>query len=273
MIILYALIFSLVQALTEFWPISSSGHLVLLHDVFRVDLVDNMTFDVALHIGTALALLVYFWADIARYWKAFLTMFRGFNIAQDDQKTVVNIILATIPAILVGLIFDNAIEKYLRSVLVVAIALFVGGVIILIVEHYSKRRIPFEGLSLPEAILIGLAQAIALIPGVSRSGATIIAGMALNLKRVEAARFSFLLSIPVVLAAGIKKLFDVQLMTLSNREVYLLIFGAMATFITGYLVIKGFLKYIESHSLKVFAWYRIIVGAILLSLVVLKVIS
>ncbi len=264
-----ALIFSIVQALTEFWPISSSGHLVLLHQFVSFEILDNLAFDTALHLGTALALIVYFRQDISRYWKAFWSMRKGVNFTHDDQRTVVNIILGTIPAVIVGLLAENWIEKYFRNLWTVAIALFVGGVVILIVERYSKRRIIYESLSIPEACLIGLAQALALIPGVSRSGATIVAGMAINLKREEAARFSFLLSIPVVLLAGVKQLFEVNLMLLNNREMFILLFSIVLTFWLGYLVIKGFLKFLQKNSLSVFAWYRIVLALIIVGVIYL----
>jgi undecaprenyl-diphosphatase len=265
MLIFYTLILAIVQGVTEFWPISSSGHLIILHDLFNVDIVNSLTFDVALHFGTLLAILSYFWRDILRYIKAFGRFFTGFNIGQEDQKTVLNIIVATIPTVIIGYFFNKYWETLFRSVWAVAIALVLGGILMLIVEARSRRKVLFESLALPEAFLIGVAQAIALIPGVSRSGATIVAGMALNLKREEAARFAFILSLPVVLAAFILKIIDLDRALLAPSDWYIMAFGIVVSAITGYFVIKTFLSYLQKRTLKVFAWYRIVIGLTALS--------
>jgi undecaprenyl-diphosphatase len=264
MLFFYALIFSIVQAVTEFLPVSSSGHLIIFHKILDFSVVDTLTFDVALHIGTAIALLIYFRCEIYKYFKAFLSMFSGFNLGNEEQKTVINLIIATIPAVFIGIFFESIIEGIFRNILVVSIALIVGGIIIIIAERFSQKKITYEGLSLPESFLIGCAQSLALIPGVSRSGATIITGMILKLKRSEAAKFSFLLSIPIVLGAGLKKFFDLDLNLLSSLEWQLFGFGILMSLILSYFVIKYFLQFIQTKSLSVFGYYRIIVGVILL---------
>ncbi|OGF31667.1 undecaprenyl-diphosphatase UppP [Candidatus Falkowbacteria bacterium RIFOXYD2_FULL_35_9] len=269
MYFLYAIILAIVQAVTEFWPVSSSGHLVILHQILPLNQINALSFDIALHLGTVLALIIFFRQDLKKYFLAFLQMFRSFNLGNDEQKTVLNLLVATVPAVLAGYFLDYYIELYFRSLLVVSISLIVGAIIIFIVEKWSRKTASFEGLSIPEAIIIGCAQALALIPGVSRSGSTIITGMVLKLKRSEAAKFSFLLSIPIVLGAGIKKMLDISIFTLEKTEQYLFLVGFLTAFIVGYLIIKYFLKFLEKHSLSVFAWYRIILGIVILLIALL----
>lgn len=270
MIIFYAIILAVVQGITEFLPISSSGHLVILHDYLQMGSIDSLTFDVALHVGTALALIIYFYKDIKKYFKAFLRMFRCFNIGQEEQKTVLNLIIATIPAALVGFFLESIIEGYFRNSLVVAINLIVVGILFFIVEKYSKKKIHYEGLSLVESFIIGCSQCLALIPGVSRSGITIITGMSLNMKRDEAARFSFLLGIPIILGAGVKKIIDFDFSQITVQESYLLIIGIVVSLLTGYFVVKFLLNFLQKRSLNIFGWYRIILGILLLILLFYK---
>ncbi|HCC23769.1 TPA: undecaprenyl-diphosphatase UppP [Candidatus Falkowbacteria bacterium] len=265
MIIIYATFFALVQAVTEFWPVSSSGHLVLLHELLQMQVIDDLTFDVALHLGTALALIWYFWVDIKRYAKAFFSIFRGVNLGSEDQKTVFNLMLATVPAVLVGIFLESTIEVVFRSVIIVAINLIVGGLIIFAVERWGQKKRDFENLSLIESFGIGCAQALALIPGVSRSGSTIITGMILKLKRPEAARFSFLLSIPIVLGAAAKKLFEISWNLVSAKELYIFLYSVILTFVIGYFIIKYFLRFLQNRSLNIFGWYRILLGLIILA--------
>jgi len=270
MVIVYATFFAIIQAITEFWPVSSSGHLVLLHEVLQLQLVDDLTFDVALHLGTALSLIWYFWPEIKKYVGAFFSLFKGINLGREEQKTVLNLMIATVPAVLAGVFLENIIEIFLRNLLTVSITLVVGGVIILLVEKYGKQRRDYENLSLPESLLVGCAQALALIPGVSRSGSTIITGMLLKLKRQEAAKFSFLLSIPVVLGAGAKKILDISWNLVSVKEIYVFGYSILLTFVIGYFIIKYFLRFLQNRSLSIFGWYRIVLGLIVLGLYLLS---
>lgn len=264
MLVIYTILFALVQAVTEFLPVSSSGHLILLHNILNIEMIDSLSFDVALHVGTAFALVAYFWKDIKRYFIAFMHLFTKFNIARDEQKTVISLILATIPAALVGFFLESYIEIHLRNSLVVALSLIVGGIIFFVVERYSRQQRSYEALSIPEAFMIGIVQVLALIPGVSRSGSTIVTGMVLNLKREDAARFSFLLGIPVVLGAGLKKGLDLDLQIISSQELYLMLLGGIVSMVVGYVVIKYFLRFLQKSSLNIFGVYRIILGLIIL---------
>lgn len=270
MLILYAFILAIVQAITEFWPISSSGHLLVLHEFLNFEIANSFTFDIALHLGTLLALVLYFWHDIVRYFKTFLSMFHSFNLANEEQKTVLNIVIATIPAVIIGFLASDFIEMYARNLLIVAIALILGGLVLWGVEHWGQKKRNYESLSIPEALIVGLAQTLAFVPGVSRSGATIIAGMWLKLKRAEAARFSFLLSIPAVLGAALSQLVKFSWAGISFEEKYIFIFAILVSFFGGYLVIKYFLKFLEKRPLYIFAYYRIIFGLLILAVLYFK---
>jgi len=269
MFYIYTLIFAVVQGITEFLPVSSSGHLVVLHDIFQMGTVDNLAFDVALHVGTLLALIIYFRVDLLRYVVAVLELFipkRPINRA--DLSDVLFLIYGSIPAALVGFIFAGFIEEKLRSAWVVVVTLFGGAILFFLVERFGKHEHDFTGLGLGRALYIGCAQALALIPGVSRSGITIVAGMSVKLKRTEAAKFSFLLSIPAVFGAGVFEFFDIDWSALSSGVLLSFVIGILVSFLVGYFVIKYFLRFLEHHRLNVFGWYRIglavIIGAWLL---------
>lgn len=258
-----AILAGLIQGITEFLPISSSGHLVLFHDFFGFGFVDDVAFDVILHLGTAAALLTFFWRDILGYATALL----GMRSAPLERRLAWYMIAGTLPAVIAGVLFESVIETSLRSVVVVAWMLIIVGILLYIVDRVAQGTRSIEQLTLPGSILIGCAQALALVPGISRSGITIIAGLQQKLHRQAAARFSFLLSIPVVLGAGAKKIVDI----IQNHELVAGNFGVLAlgfivSAITGYLCLGYFLRFLEHHSLRVFAYYRIIFGLILLAI-------
>ena len=257
-----AIIFGLIQGLTEFLPVSSSGHSVILHNFISVALENELAFDVSLHAGTLLALVIFFRKDISgllRFW--FLSL-RGEK--SDLSRISWLIILGTVPAGLAGYFWSDLIEFVFRSILVVAVMLIVIGILFLIVEAKGKKNKEMKELDWKSALIIGLAQALALIPGTSRSGITIIAGMATGLKREVAVRFSFLLSIPIILGAVIKEAPQIIGANLILDD-YLIIFaGFMSAFIFGWLAIKYFLAFSQKYTLKAFAIYRFILAVVLL---------
>ncbi|MFH1226214.1 MAG: undecaprenyl-diphosphatase UppP [bacterium] len=258
-------IFGLVQGLTEFWPISSSGHLLILHEILsasgRIDFIDSLSFDTALHLGTLLALLIFFFKDIKKYFLAFLSSFVKFDPRRnEDQRLAWLIAIATIPAGLAGLFLENIINTFLRSPWWVAGMLIGVAILFIIFEKFSKKWAEIKDLSWWQSIVIGVAQAIALIPGVSRSGITIITGMAFNLKREAAARFSFILSVPIVFGAGLKKVYDLGQAGMSNEQSYIFLIGLAVSAIVGWFAVKYLLKFLTSHSLNYFAYYRIAIG-------------
>lgn len=261
----------IVQGLTEFLPISSSGHLVIFHNLLNWQTVDNLAFDVFLHWGTLLALIIYFYKDIIRYLRAFLKSLRRWNLKSDlNQKIAWLILISMVPAVIAGLFLDDIINSIFRNSFSVAMFLIVVGIIFLMVEKYTQKNLELQSLTWQKSLFFGLAQALALIPGVSRSGATISAGMAMKLNREVAARFSFLMSIPIVFAAGAKKAWDLRDIILSGQDIFIYLAGALAALVIGIITIKYLLAYLKNHTLNIFAYYRIILGiAIIIYLVVI----
>ncbi len=252
-----------VQGLTEFLPISSSGHLIIFHEFFNLDFGDDVLFDVVLHLGTFLALMIFFYQDVLKLIRGFFSSLINWNLENNfNQRLAWWIIIATIPAVVAGFFLEDIITIYLRSPLVVALMLIVFGGLLWLADTYFTKHRTVGQLAWWEAGIIGVAQVLAFVPGVSRSGITMIAGLSRKLNRSEAARFSFLLSIPTIGGAGLKKVLEVS--DWSNLNLTLLVFGFIASLITAYLVIRFFLGYIARHSLAVFVWYRVIIGVLIL---------
>lgn len=267
----FSILAGIIQGLTEFLPISSSGHLVLFHEFFPDlglsasggKLPDDLVFDVALHLGTLLALVWFFYKDIEKIFRGFFSSLANWNLANNfNQRLAWLIIIGTIPAVIAGYFFEDFISNNLRSSYLVALMFIIVAILFWLFEKYSVRQKDLQAMSKFDALLVGLAQLIALIPGVSRSGITIIAGLGRQLKREEAARFSFLLSVPVVFGAGLKKLIGLE--RLAAGDFFILLLGFLASAITGYFSIKYLLKYLSRHSLNIFAWYRLIIGCLIL---------
>lgn len=261
----------IIQGLTEFLPISSSGHLVIFHDFFNFEFPDNLAFDVVLHLGTLVSLLIFFAKDVLKYLTSFFQSFVKRDLKNNlDQRLAWYLFLATLPAAIVGYFFEDQIETIFRGSAIVAVMLIIFGIILYLADKYFSKINTISQLKLNNAFVIGIAQAIALVPGVSRSGITIIAGLSQKLKRQDAARFSFLLAMPIVFGAGFKKIMDLfGESTLVLADLTILILGFLSAAITGYLCIKYFLKFLENHSLKIFAYYRIILGIIILLVIFL----
>ncbi len=266
MMYLISIILGAVQGLTEFIPVSSSGHLVVLHEVLHFNMEDNVAFDVALHLGTAIAIIIYFRAEIKRYitviWQA---CFAPKNMNKDDLSVTLNIIYASVPAIVIGLLLEGFIEENLRSIWVVSATLVIVAILFFVIEKYSKQNMRKEKLKLGQAVLIGFGQALALIPGVSRSGITITAGMSIGLKREQAASFSFLLGVPIILGAGAYKMLSFNWHNIDVSTLLNFFIGFMVSALVGYFVIKYLLKYLAEHKLYVFAYYRIGLAVLLIA--------
>jgi len=241
-----AIVLGLVQGLTEFLPVSSTAHLIFFPWLFgwSGDL-NTLTFDVALHGGTLLALLICFYRD----W---------IDMLLHDRKTLVTILLAIVPAGVAGIAFHDIVEHTLRSPLVIAASLILFGWLMIVAEKagkQAKRKVSFM-----DAMIIGCAQAIALIPGTSRSGITITAGLFSNIKRETAARFSFLLSTPVIGGATLLECRKL-LKTPGDYQIDLFVAGFIAAFISGLIAIKFLLWYLKRHPLNSFAYYRFALAA------------
>jgi len=271
--LLKAAILGIVQGLTEFLPVSSTGHLVLLEEGLDVSQDKfGLTFDAAIHLGTLLAILVYFWTTVVRLLKGWLGSIRARRWDCDaDARLAWLIVIGTVPAALIGFFFENTVEEKLRDPAWVATMLILFSGALVLAEVWGKKRLQASQLGAPGALLVGLAQAVALIPGVSRSGITMSAGMLAKLDRQQAAVFAFLLSGPIVAGAGLKQLYDVAkeirdgLLTWDDLGFFAV--GFVLAAITGYFTIRFFLAYLQRHSLYPFVVYRVLVGAMLLAVV------
>jgi undecaprenyl-diphosphatase len=254
--LLAAALLGVVQGITEFLPISSSAHLILARAFFGVDAeAFGLAFDVACHVGTLLAVVAFFRADIVAMIAALPDALR-INPGSDGKR-IQRILVGTVPIVIVGVLWADALERSTRTPTVVAVALAAGALLLLAIERMGLRGAGEEVLSLPGAFVMGAAQACALIPGVSRSGSTIAAGMALGLRRDVAARFTFLMSIPAILAAAAKEGLALRHIPLAPGEPLLFVVGMATSAVVGYVTVKYFVRFLGTHRLDVFAWYRL----------------
>ncbi len=263
MSILQAIILGLVQGLTEFIPVSSSGHLILFHDFLGVSLSPQagFIFDMALNIGTLSALLLYFHREVLELARAI------FNKQAKLFRLAWLLVLATIPAAIFGFLLKSTAESAFRSSRLVATSLIVAGCIMLIVEWYAKKakaKTKLADVSIKQSLAVGLAQAFAIIPGVSRSGATITTGLLTNIDRVDATRFSFLLGIPIMFGAILDTLLSGSAISNINGEKGIFLSGILAAFLSGLFAIKFMLRFLSKHTLDIFGYYRIVLGVVVL---------
>jgi len=256
-----AALLGVVQGLTEFLPVSSSGHLILARAFSGWDPGRfGLAFDVACHVGTLLAVVAYFRRDIFRLAVAAPAALSGRDGAWERLGRL--IVVGTLPVVVVGLLFADAIETTLRSPLVVAIALTVGAIGLLAAEWLGEKRRGDETLGYGEAVAIGVAQASALVPGISRSGATLTVAMLLGLRREAAARFVFLLSLPAIVAAALKESMDIAAVGVAGLPVGIFAVGLVTSAVVGYVTVKFFIRYLAGHTLHVFAAYRLVLAAL-----------
>jgi undecaprenyl-diphosphatase len=254
-----AALLGVVQGLTEFLPISSSAHLILARAVFGWDAgALNRPFDVACHLGTLVAVVTYFRADLAAMVRALPGAFS--SAPGPDARRIWLIAAATVPIVIVGVAFSGLVDAARENERATAIALLAGAGLLFLVERLAPRTGTDATLSMGGAVLIGIAQALALQPGLSRSGATITAGMLLGLHRLSAARFAFLIGIPAIAAAGANEALGLREVTVTPDDWALFGVGVVSSAVVGYLAIAVLLKFLVSHRLDVFAWYRIAVA-------------
>ena len=258
-----AFLMGLLQGIAEFLPISSSAHLILLPWLFAWEdpLLHSLTFDVALHVGTLAAIVAYFWSDWMTWLRALPHLFK--RQQTPAVMMVWGVILGTIPAAVLGLLFQDVIETSLRHPMQIAVVLAVMGVVIAIVDIRSSAQRSLAQLTYRDAVWIGVAQSLALIPGVSRSGATMSAGRLLGFDRVAVARFSFLLSMPITLAAVVGKAPD--LLTIRGGDVLTTLIGVLTAAVTGVLVIDLMLQWIRQIGFVWFAYYRIVLACVVVA--------
>lgn len=272
--LLQAILLGIIQGITEFLPVSSSAHLRVATELMGIGDA-GAAFTAITQIGTEAAVIVFFWRDITRIiGRWFRSLWAG--VPRRDPEAMLGwwIILGTLPIVILGLLFQDAIESTLRSLWFVAISLIVFGVVLGVADRLGRRERELANLTAGRAIIYGLAQALALIPGVSRSGGTITAGLFMGFTREAAARYSFLLAIPAVLGSGLLQLYKVlKAPESAGAPMSLTLVATVIAFAVGLLVIGVFMKYIARGSFLPFVVYRIALGAVILVLLATGVLS
>jgi undecaprenyl-diphosphatase len=261
-----AIVLGIVQGLTEFLPVSSSGHLIVVPFLlgWQDPFIDSLAFSVMLHIATLLALLLYFREDWLRLVPAGLAVIRDRSVRDDpDRRLAWLLVVATIPAVIVGVVLNDPIENAFRRPELVAMTLVIGAAILYLADRLGARSRGMETISFPLALGIGAAQALALVPGVSRSGISISAGLFAGLDRESAARFAFLMAAPITAGAGLWELRKVLAGEAGvDLPIVPLLAGMLAALIAGLLAIAVLLRYLRTHGLTVFVVYRLALAAV-----------
>jgi undecaprenyl-diphosphatase len=284
--ILQAIILGIVQGATEFIPVSSSAHLIIVPWLFgwTDPALTSLSFDVALHIGTLVAVLVYFAVDWIRLIRAFVQSLVQRKIGSDpDRRLAWLVLLGTLPGAIVGVLAESKIEQLfhtpgtpirLPAIIAMAVIIAILGLALFLAERLVRHTRQLNGLSFKDTAIIGLAQALAVFPGVSRSGSTITAGLALGLKREAAARFSFLLSAPIIAGAGLKSLVEVlggiHSGAIAAAELVLFPVGVIAAAVSGYLCIGFLLRYLQRRSINIFVYYRWALAVLLIVVALIR---
>ncbi|MGB3307297.1 MAG: undecaprenyl-diphosphatase UppP [Thermomicrobiales bacterium] len=282
-----AIVLGIVQGLTEFLPVSSSAHLVIFPWLFDWE-TSSLSFDAALHLGTLVAVIAYFWRDItgmlaaipvALGRPAYLLTTPGDELAnrQRDGRLGLLIVIATVPGLVAGLLLESKIDKFFHTaensrgaIAMIATMLIVVGLILGWADKTASHRRSLTGMRWMDAVIIGLVQATAIFPGVSRSGSTISAGLFRGLKRADAARFSFLAGMPLILGAGVKGLIDAADEGMSSHDVTLFLAGGITAAIVGFFAISGLLKFLQRQSTMVFVVYRVLFGLFLFAMLFIR---
>jgi undecaprenyl-diphosphatase len=259
MTILETVVIAVVEGITEFLPISSTGHMIITEALLGMN-IDEFTkaFTVNIQFGAILSVVVLYWKRFLQSWTFYQKLFVAF-----------------LPAAVIGFLANDLIDKLLENVLVVAITMFVGGVLLLFVDKWFSKESQDQEVTYPKALKIGFWQCIAMIPGVSRSAASIIGGMQQKLSRTNAAEFSFFLAVPTMAAASGYKLLKIILapngMSMLKDNLTTLLIGNIVAFIVAMIAIKTFITFLQKHGFKVFGWYRIVVGLILITLLLMGI--
>lgn len=264
MSLLDSIILGVVQGITEFLPISSSGHLILIREFLNIsENGEILVFDIFIHVATALAIIVYFWSDLVHLLKGLIEK-NDISYKNKSWRLALAIIIGSIPAAILGILFEDKIQEVFRSTNSVVWILLIGSLLIAGAEVFtSKMKRDYNSkISIPKGFLIGIFQALALMPGMSRSGATISGGLFLGLSRSEAARFSFLLGLPVMLGAGLIKVVSGGLV-ISGVSIFVMLSGAITAFLVGLISITLLMKILKSRTLWGFVGYRLVLVILL----------
>ncbi len=268
--IIQAIVLGITEGATEFLPVSSTGHLIIVRKFLGLPLIGSLAFDAVLQLAAALALVVYFRRDIFRLIKIFIDTLRGRLMEQKDKTLLWAIVLGTLPAVVIGLLLQEYLDTVFRNVKIVALALMAGSVLMYAAQKYSRKYLrKYEGqsarISTKQGIVVGFFQALALVPGISRSGATIAGGLFSGWSREDAVRFSFLLSVPILLGSGLVELWKVRdLFTIAAGMP--LFVGSLASFLVAFAAIYYMIRFLKNHNLTLFIWYRLAVAVLILFL-------
>jgi undecaprenyl-diphosphatase len=261
-----AAILGIIEGLTEFVPVSSSGHLIIARQLLGLQNATGLTFDAILQLGAILALGIYFWRDLFELAVNFLRIVSGRSVSTYHRTLLWAIVIGTIPGVIFGFLLEHKMETVFRNVALVAVTLILGSILMLVAERFAKGNKP---LTLKNGLAIGFFQALALFPGVSRSGSTISGGLLLGLNRGEIIKFSFLLSFPIIVGSGLKKLYEAWHAHESGVIGGPLLVGFLCSFAFGLASIHFLIRYLKTHSMNVFAVYRIALALVILFFVVL----
>jgi undecaprenyl-diphosphatase len=271
---LQAIILGFVQGFSEFLPISSSAHLILVPWAlgwhFFIDNPGlNKTFDVALHLGTLVAVVVYFWHDLVRLVAAFFRSLARRKVQTPEERLAWLLLISTIPGALLGAALESFVEDQLGRPLIIGILMIVMALVLWVVDRSARQTRELTALRWPDSVWIGLAQALALAPGVSRSGITIVAGRALSLRREAAVRYSFLLSVPIIAGAAALKGYELAQSGMPAGTAMPFVLGIASAAVGGFLAIAFLLRYIRTHGFGLFVIYRLAVGsAVIIAIIV-----
>ena len=270
--ILKAILLGVVQGLTEFLPISSTAHLRIVPSFFGWGDI-GASYTAVIQVGTMIAIILYFRNDLMNMTKAMLLSIKTKDYKSKDTRLLLMIILGTIPIVIFGFLLKNLIRNQFRSMYIMAGSLIFFSIILYIADKYTKKKVNLETITTKDGIIIGFFQALALIPGASRSGSTISGAFFRNMTREDAARFSFLLSIPAVLLSGVFELFSQRATLLSGESVILsLVIATVVSGVVGYWSIWFLLSYIKKHSMMLFVVYRIVFGILIIILLYTNII-
>ncbi|MEN9647603.1 MAG: hypothetical protein RLY57_407 [Candidatus Parcubacteria bacterium] len=263
MTFLQSIILGLIQGLTEFIPVSSTGHLIIVRQVLGIT-DGGLAFDAVLQLATACAVLVYFWKDIRSLVVTSIKYVAKKTVDTTEIIMLKAVVVGTIPAIVLGILLESYMETAFRSIFVVIVTLILGSILMYIAEWYTKQKGYDESLTPYKALTVGLFQCLALLPGMSRSGSTISGGLFAGLNREMATRFSFLLSFPILFGTGLKKLGDILTSSYSLHELATLALGSLTAFVVGFAAIHFLITYLRTHTMHIFVWYRIVLVVVLL---------
>lgn len=260
-----AIVYGIVQGLTEFLPISSSGHLFLVPTLLKWKDA-GAGFTAVIQLGTLAAVFIYFWSDLVKLSSAWFKSLANKEARETPEaRQAWGVFYGTIPIIVIGLLLKSQIEGSFRSPWVVASTLIGFGLLMGLAEKLGGQKIPSDGVTVKHGLLLGLWQCLALVPGSSRSGSTITGGLFMGLERGAAARYSFLLSVPAVLASGLYKLID-ERKNLLEEGLTATIVGTVVSFVVGYLAVAWLMKFLQNRSTWIFVWYRVALGILILAL-------